>query len=799
MKKKLLRFTALLMCAVLVPGLAGCAGPAEPAPSLTYSELMATVRHSTDSALSDYIDYVLTWGVAGDRLWAVGQQRDPQDPTKGSYVFATMDTQGGDIAAQPFQLPEKLYAPQQEGQHAGRDVVSVALAGDGAIYMLLSDSLYRQVPVEENPDAVYHHTVAAALTLCSMGADGTLVRQGQLQLPASQTEGSCLDFGVPLEFLAAADGTFWTMLHRMEYRDDGTSASLGEILCRFAADGSILYWYELPEQNHGFAVLDEQTLLLNTGPERLTYQYGTEEEGNGITAQGLKTWLITDLTAEEPTMTRQETPCHMTHSSRAPGIGAQGDALYFRDYLKGVYRYDLTTGQEENLFLWSDYGFSADKVRQVFATGPDAFLVITKDGQDGAYAFHNLRLGEVDPLLGAETITIGVMGGATAEDLREAVTAYNFTEPEVYVQVVGYADEEQLEKDIINRTAPDIMLLTSNMNGPNYIRKGLFLDLYPMLDADPEISRDDLLPGMLAACEFDGTLPTVVLNFTVVTLTGDPDVVGSEPGWTWQEFEAVTAAHPAAVPIHRQGRDLILNYLIQLGGDRYIDYTSNTARLDSPEFIRLLEASAAYPPGVIGPITDTKADMAAGKALLELELLRGFRGIWASEYTFDGPVVFKGFPNDTGSGSAIQADLRFGINAACEKPEAAWAFLRTLLMPQFQKTLRIGLPSNRQALEAKAAQAMDPTAPVGGAIPMYLDYNNLTREQSEYFNQPATQAQVDQLMALIESADVLYERDAATFDIIREEAEYFYNGVRTAAEAAAIMQNRVQTYLDEQS
>lgn len=54
------------------------------------------------------------------------------------------------------------------------------------------------------------------------------------------------------------------------------------------------------------------------------------------------------------------------------------------------------------------------------------------------------------------------------------------------------------------------------------------------------------------------------------------------------------------------------------------------------------------------------------------------------------------------------------------------------------------------------------------------------------------------LLALFKSIDVLYQYDSTIAAILWEEADYFYNGVRTAEEAAALIQSCVQTYLAEQ-
>ncbi len=61
-----------------------------------------------------------------------------------------------------------------------------------------------------------------------------------------------------------------------------------------------------------------------------------------------------------------------------------------------------------------------------------------------------------------------------------------------------------------------------------------------------------------------------------------------------------------------------------------------------------------------------------------------------------------------------------------------------------------------------------------------------------------SQAEIDQILALVYSADTLFRFDSTATDILLEEAAYYFNGSRTAAETAAIIQDRMQTYLAEQ-
>ncbi len=63
--------------------------------------------------------------------------------------------------------------------------------------------------------------------------------------------------------------------------------------------------------------------------------------------------------------------------------------------------------------------------------------------------------------------------------------------------------------------------------------------------------------------------------------------------------------------------------------------------------------------------------------------------------------------------------------------------------------------------------------------------------------QPATQAQYDQLMKLYNSTNRVYDYDTDIANVLQEIAGSYFNGDRTAQEAAELIQNRIQLYVNE--
>ncbi|MCD7787127.1 MAG: hypothetical protein LUG87_05530, partial [Oscillospiraceae bacterium] len=71
-----------------------------------------------------------------------------------------------------------------------------------------------------------------------------------------------------------------------------------------------------------------------------------------------------------------------------------------------------------------------------------------------------------------------------------------------------------------------------------------------------------------------------------------------------------------------------------------------------------------------------------------------------------------------------------------------------------------------------------------------------TEDDPDYYT--LTQAQADQLLALIEATDRIYEYDSTIYDVVSEECAAFFAGDKTAEETAKLVQSRLNIYVNEQ-
>ena len=137
--------------------------------------------------------------------------------------------------------------------------------------------------------------------------------------------------------------------------------------------------------------------------------------------------------------------------------------------------------------------------------------------------------------------------------------------------------------------------------------------------------------------------------------------------------------------------------------------------------------------------------------------------------------------------------------------DGVWEFLRTLIDQEYQDSLvneygNWGFPIRKASLDKQFELDMKP--------------NYYEDEEGNQIEQPkttwgwddvsieimaATQEEIDTVKALITSAEriVSGNPDQQIINIITEEAESFFNGQKSAADVANIIQNRVQIYVNE--
>ena len=470
----------------------------------------------------------------------------------------------------------------------------------------------------------------------------------------------------------------------------------------------------------------------------------------------------------------------------------------------GLHGVESATGEAAMLLNWIDSDMTIDGLVSITLLTDGRILVIRQHWNDDGsrYELAILTKTSYSELPDKAILTLATF--YLDQDIRSAIVQFNRTSATHHIQVTDYADFStdddwqaglsRLSAEIIAGSVPDI-LDVSNLPGSQYAAMGLLADIYPMIDSDPKLSRSDFMESVLRATEIDGGLYHVFPSFSIGTIMGNPAVVGGNPGWDMNEFLAVLDANPNAdMPLGQGFTKLsFLQAMFMFHINEFVDWTAGKVNFDSDEFSSLLEFAGTFPDNYDwnSEYIEEHELISAGRQIMAATGFSNFNDYRAYRAIFGGDVVFKGFPTGSGSGNSLLIQTSFAITNACKDIDGAWAFLSTLLNEDWQRENTVfSIPINKAIFESKLTEAM--TEDEYGSHSMSIDGFMVEL-------QPLTQAQADQIMALIDSVSGSAGHDEALWNIVSEDASDFFNGQASLQDTIRVIQNRASIYISEQS
>ncbi|MCL2662012.1 MAG: hypothetical protein FWE83_01605, partial [Oscillospiraceae bacterium] len=260
------------------------------------------------------------------------------------------------------------------------------------------------------------------------------------------------------------------------------------------------------------------------------------------------------------------------------------------------------TGEATEILNWAASGVTPSLVENVTLL-PDGMIILTnttfEQRGDGNIIPRTelimLHRTPHDELSGIITLTL--LTGGLSSEVRSAIVEFNRTNSKYRVVTRDLDVNANSRNDDFNRLAVEIItgggpdiIDTSGLPFYQWAGRGLFVDLYEFFDTDPFLERDNLLDVVLRSAETDGRLYRIFPDFTVWTMIGSANVVGSEPNWTFAEFAAQLEANPQATTafgVLFDGEGLF-RQIFMSNLDDFINWETGRVYFDSEDFIELL-------------------------------------------------------------------------------------------------------------------------------------------------------------------------------------------------------------------
>lgn len=502
-------------------------------------------------------------------------------------------------------------------------------------------------------------------------------------------------------------------------------------------------------------------------------------------------------------------------SGTAFAAGSETDLLYAGR--KGVFTYDM--GEKQGClkmnYVNSDRNIT-DAISLLELDGIHFFLFYREDYsrelKAGIFAYV-----KPEDIPDREVILLG--GLTVNEGIKKRVIQYNRESEQYRVVLKEYGSVEDLNLEILSCRMPDILMAEGLPGGDtvpmeSYLAKGLIADVRELIAEDPELSRTDFLENVFDAYSVDGRLPYVVPSFTLSVMTARSPLTGEGEDWSLERaVEALDGMAGDAQLLDGLDRSTFMEKVLEYRGRDFMDLKTGKCTFDSPEFIEVMQFAYTLP-------EERRYAFESGEGEYELQYLKGRTllkelHIWSFGQNVDerlfyqlngylgGEYAFVGFPGGSrenagnGANALICGENLMALSAVSENRQGAWDFARYYLSEEYQKNLESSLPVNRQIFEAWAKEeTLRPyTVDEDGKKEEY-DLT-LYRDGKAVAVPPLDQGQLEEVIALVESASATPFEDAHVIHIIEEEMGGYFSGQKTVEDTAAVIQSRVQIYVQE--
>ena len=505
-----------------------------------------------------------------------------------------------------------------------------------------------------------------------------------------------------------------------------------------------------------------------------------------------------------------------------------GDENYDFYYTSGMFLYGFKLGEAEPVPVlnWMSCDINGDSVAsQALKISSDGSIMgITTDYSGGSIDTQLFTLTRVpaDSLPKKQILTVAQLEYNPDYQLTNRMVRFNRSHDNVRLEYLDYSQYNtesdftagitKFNTEVMAGNLPDI-IPTNQIAYRQIASKGLLEDLYPYLDKDPELKREDFFPNLLSALEVNGGLYQVVSGFSVETLCGAASIVGDTPGWTYDDFNAALEKMPeGCTPLEPYvTRDQVMSSLLYADMDSFVDWTTGKVNFESDNFKQLLQFVKQFPAEYNWDEHDnsesTQDLLRQGRQMLTQTYLYGLDSILWNGANFGGQATYIGWPTSSGVGSIMRFENGFAMSRSCADKDAAWEFFRSMLTESGQ-TNQYNIPSNRNVFNKQLEDFMTPRYRKDADGNILLDENGEKIEESrggwiddsgvEHHIYAMTQEQADEVLSIIETCTKVASYDTSIYDIVNEQAQAFFAGQKSVDEVARLIQSKANIYVNEQ-
>ncbi len=513
----------------------------------------------------------------------------------------------------------------------------------------------------------------------------------------------------------------------------------------------------------------------------------------------ITSWGDTAYTCKVLDLKTGNTTDEFEYPSSSGSFVKDKDHLYVRGE-SSLNVYDLKSHETERLFAWVDVELSSSSVNAI-GTSEDGKIMILARNYNASQEKYVSELAYVEEAPASEFANVTFLTYAAMYldwSIERQIMDFNRKHNDVKIRVLTFDNGTNWEDNLNQFTTGiatnkniDLISFVDYSQVANLAAKGSLIDLNTVMGTSGDLKADDIMPGVLNACQIDGKLVILPRSFSVSTLVASKNLVGDKTHWSIDEATALWDSMPAGTEfLTAQQRDDLFSRLVSLNYNQFVDVAKGKCDFDNEDFIKILEFSNRFEKEIDWGNYEYDDDrFVNGQVMTDTYYLGEFYELQSLQTYFGGDISLIGYPCSEGNGAFLSLDGMMGITANCENPSAAWEFMSSIYGANGSDDY-YGFSIRKSAFEEKCKKAMDPNNEMVGSHMGWDSYTTTIR--------PSTQEEVDMVRNLIDSCTAVNGMASdAVVSLILEEAQFYFNGERSADEVAKKVQSRMSIYLSE--
>lgn len=513
--------------------------------------------------------------------------------------------------------------------------------------------------------------------------------------------------------------------------------------------------------------------------------------------------------------------------------GEDGELWVFESY--GVYRNREGELKPEQIFNWLEVDVDGTMVRDMELLSDGRLLAVTFDIMNSLTA----QTPEEAPPLelvyiakaqeGAarkETVTIALMN--VPYDMLTATAQYNREHADYrvilkeYDGMGGYNDRADavaaMDLDLASGRQLDIIVV-DYFELEKYASKGILEDLGAYLDDGDGLRRGDLVETVADAYTLNGKLIALPTGFRIETIIGKQSMLGDRDCWSIADMAAFYEEYQDSQVLQSASPQNMLEICMKFNQSYFMDWKNGVCDFDREEFYQLLEFAGRFRgKDKAYSYNWNRICQEDGETLLMIERCSEPYFTTSMSQWFSGEEVnYIGYPTLDGKPGIMleTSSASYGILSSSAHKEQAWDYLEyvirarggldsySFVFPVLQDKLDQVLEESMEEPYQKdywdGTLVLDEEGNPCRRVMRTETYGSSTggidMEIYHYVPLPEEIDKVRELISLARPAPGYHE---VVMDIILEEAAGYFAGDRDAKDAAALIQNRVQLYMNEQ-